>query len=256
MAREVPDRSVCVQGLGTPLASAALAVAVEAHDRSVWTVSTEGGWVTTKAPAVALWPPATAPPMRLVRFAELILEVVPRYQPFEFMRPAQLDQSGISNNVVIVRPDGSMMWLPGCGGIADATSVNGNLVYYLPRHERRTLVGAVDFRSGGGRAGAEGKLPRTPRCVVTDLCVLRFEPVGPTVESVHDGATADDVRAATSFELIGLDRAPTTSPPTDAERNALQRVDPQCLRDLEFTTGSERRVLLRSTTTGKGRSNG
>jgi glutaconate CoA-transferase subunit B len=146
--------------------------------------------------------------------------------------------------VLIRRRDGSTVWLPGCGGIGDATSVNGNLVYYLPRHDKRTMVETVDFRSGGGRAEVEGKQPRAPKCVVTDLCVVHFQPEGPTVESVHPGVTADEVSAATSFDLVGLDRASTTEPPNASERKALALVDPNCLRNLEFTGGAQRRALL------------
>ena len=244
MAREVPDGAVCVRGLGTPLSSVAIAFAREGLGRRIWVVSTEGGDASLDGGGIGLSPELRRARPRLVSFAELILEIVPRYQPFELMRPAQLDGQGRSNNVRIDRPGGDLL-LPGCGGIADATSVNGSLVYYLPRHDRRSLVAAVDFASGAGRSRATAGLPRVPRCVITDMCVLTWSPGRATVESLHPGVTPDDVARATTFAVAIPDGCPRTDAPTADDLAALDRVDPHRLRDLEFLRGEERSGALR-----------
>jgi hypothetical protein len=52
--------------------------------------------------------------------------------------------------------------------------------------------------------------------------------------SLHPGVTADDVRAATSFEVYGLDDAGSTRLPCGEEQRLIQQViDPNTLRDKE-----------------------
>ncbi|HJQ43788.1 MAG TPA: CoA-transferase, partial [Jatrophihabitantaceae bacterium] len=50
--------------------------------------------------------------------------------------------------------------------------------------------------------------------------------------SVHPGVTADEVQAATSFELH-VDDVATTRLPTDEELELLQRLDPRNVRGKE-----------------------
>ena len=52
--------------------------------------------------------------------------------------------------------------------------------------------------------------------------------------SLHPGVTSDDVRAATSFEVHGLDDADRTRLPSGDELDLIQNViDPKILRDKE-----------------------
>ncbi len=243
MAREIPDGAVCVRGLGTPLSSVAIALAREGLGRDIWVVSTEGGDLSRAPSRIGLSMDPTHRRRHLVSFAELVLEIVPRYQPFEFMRPAQLDACARSNNVLIERP-GDRLMLPGCGGIADATSVNGSLVYYLPRHDPRTLVPSVDFCSGAGRTESADGLPVTPRRVITELGVIGWRDGVPTVESLHPGTTADELVTQTGFDLQIPDSVGETEPPTADERRALRALDPERLRDLEFERGPTRAAAL------------
>jgi acyl CoA:acetate/3-ketoacid CoA transferase beta subunit len=253
MARQLSDGTICIRGLGTPLSAVAINLAIVGLGRRIWSIATEGGYVASGPITSSFAGPLGPGRRRLVSFPELILEIVPRYQPHEFMRPAQLDARGRSNNVRINRP-GAPLLLPGCGGIADATSVNGNLIYYLPRHDTRTLVPEVDFCSGAGRSASHGQLPVTPRWVVTELCVLKWEDDQATVESIHPGVTVDDVVENTGFQPAIPHDVMTSAPPTEIERAALAEVDPDRHRDLEFEGGATRLELLRAATLNGDRS--
>lgn len=247
MARAVPSRGVCVGGLSTPLATVALVLAAETRSSDVWILATDGGQAcladrrlitvtgTSRAAADAS--------IRSVPFPELILSLVPRHQPFELMRPAQLDRRGRSNNVLVNSSKGPLR-LPGCGGIGDATSVNRNLHYYLPRHTRRTLVAEVDFASGGARPRAVGSLPRAPAGVITELCEMRFDPEGPTVTSVHPGVGSGELMERTGFPLAVPEETAITAGVSALEAAALGRIDPLRIRDLEFLAGEDRRRHL------------
>lgn len=247
MARAVPSSGICVGGLSTPLATVALVLAAETRGSEVWVLATDGGQAcfadprlvtVTKTSRAAVQATASG-----VSFSDLVLSIVPRYQPFELMRPAQLDQFGRSNNVLIGTGRG-ILRLPGCGGIGDATSVNPNLYYYLPRHDRRTTVDSVYFGSGGARSAAAGYLPRAPAGVITELCEMRFVEGRLTVISVHPGVELDELKQRTGFDLMISGTVRSTPVMNDLERATLDRIDPLRIRDLEFLSGDERRLEL------------
>jgi glutaconate CoA-transferase subunit B len=97
------------------------------------------------------------------------------------------------------------------------------VVLWRTQHTPRVFVERLDFVS------AAGNLDR----VVTPLAVLRRVEGCLAIESVHSWATVDEVRAQTGFALPDSDAAVTT-PPSDGELAALERVDPARVRDLEF----------------------
>jgi glutaconate CoA-transferase subunit B len=60
--------------------------------------------------------------------------------------------------------------------------------------------------------------------VITDLAVLGFEPETKAMrlERLQPGATVDQVRAATGFELLVADEVTDVAPPTDEELGTLR----------------------------------
>ncbi len=160
---------------------------------------------------------------------------------------AQLDRFGNANNSVIGsnyhRPK---VRLPGTVGMGDMGSIGKLLYYWNPNHSPRSLVEKVDVVScagylGGGSERADLGLTGGPQLVVTNLCVLDFEPVTKhlRLQSVHPGVTVDQVQAATGFELLLPDgEVPVTTVPT-AEQVRLIRdvIDPDGMRKRELTKG-------------------
>ena len=83
-----------------------------------------------------------------------------------------------------------------------------------------------------------------PKLVVTDLCVMDFEPKSKRMrlQSLHDGVSLKQVQERTGFELIIPDQIPTTEPPTKEQLRLLREVvDPKAMRKIEFR-GSETKV--------------
>ena len=70
--------------------------------------------------------------------------------------------------------------------------------------------------------------------VVTPLAVLRRVDGRLRIESVHPGATVEEVRANTGFALGEGYAIGQTPPPSAEELGALARVDGGRARDLEF----------------------
>ena len=183
--------------------------------------------------------------INLVYMPTILIGNTPRWT--EFMRPAQIDARGATNNVCIGPYDAPRVRLPGAAGIPDATPVAHRVYYYVPRHAPQVFVPTLDFRSGAGAPlpGADG--PGRIITVVTNLCVLVTGPDGELrIDSLHPGVTQDEVHAQTGFELERV-TAPRISEPLSAPQRELLDtvVDPLGLRFLEGLAGAARRDKLR-----------
>ncbi|MEI7716546.1 MAG: CoA-transferase, partial [Mycobacterium sp.] len=76
-----------------------------------------------------------------------------------------------------------------------------------------------------------------PYRVVSNFGVFDFGGPNHTMRalSLHPGVSADEVRAATSFEINGLDGAAASRLPTDDELRLIREViDPKAMRDKEL----------------------
>jgi len=155
----------------------------------------------------------------------------------EFLRPAQVDATGRTNNVVIGPYEAPKVRLPGAAGLPDGIPVEAALYMYVPRHDRNCFVRKLDFVSGPG--SEEGAKPHT---IITDLAVIRFRPGGlPEVETLMPGATREQVQDQTGFDLGFVAQLRPFRPLTAQQLDILRtRVDPLALRDLELFTGDER----------------
>jgi glutaconate CoA-transferase subunit B len=64
-----------------------------------------------------------------------------------------------------------------------------------------------------------------PEAVITDLGVLEPDATGElTLTQIHPGATVEEVREATGWELAVADGLRTTEPPTSEELDALREL--------------------------------
>lgn len=155
------------------------------------------------------------------------------------MGASQLDaeaNQNISNIGPWSRPTVQLLGVRGGPG----NTANHVTSYFVPNHTTRVFVPQVDVVSGIGyrRAAAAGAwiaAHHEIRRVVTNKAVLDFE--GPDhrcrLRSVHPGVTADEVVAATGFELLLAEDVATSRAPTPEEAEAIERLDPSGLRHRE-----------------------
>ena len=86
-------------------------------------------------------------------FAAGAADILPKYRPKEFFRPAQVDSRGNFNNIAFGKDyQRPRMRLPGSGGIPDVTPLYDHSFLYVPRHSRLTFAAKIDFLSGLGHA--------------------------------------------------------------------------------------------------------
>ncbi|MCY4630426.1 MAG: CoA-transferase, partial [bacterium] len=107
----------------------------------------------------------------------------------------------------------------------------------------RSLVAEVDFVSCAGYLGGGDERERLgltggPELVVTNLCVMDFEPQSKhmRLRSVHPGVTVEQVLEATGFEpLLPPGDVPTTPEPSAEQVRLIREViDPHGMRHREF----------------------
>jgi len=150
-----------------------------------------------------------------------------------FLGAAQLDRYANINTTVIGgdyrNPE---VRLPGAGG-APEIAASSREVIVVVRQSRRTFVERVQFRTSVGygsgpgdreRLGLRGKGPTT---VITDLGVLEPDPrtCELTLTALHPGATVEQARAATGWQLAVAPQLRRTPAPTDEELATLRRLE-------------------------------
>jgi glutaconate CoA-transferase subunit B len=165
------------------------------------------------------------------------------------IRGAQIDKYGNVNNSVIGDFKKPKVRLPGSAGMGDMTTLDKKIYIWSTTHNPRTFVEKVDFLAAPGYLdGREARqklgLKNGPQIVITDLCVMDFEPDSKRMrlKSVHRGVTAKQVQEKTGFELLMSNNVVETPSPTAEQIQILREmIDPKSMRKLEFR-GSETKV--------------
>ncbi len=133
--------------------------------------------------------------------------------------------------------DGSVRRLPGGLATADVFRILPRVILYHTDHRVRSLPARVGFLTGAG-GGDELAGTRGPERLVTDRAVFvlgRGHEGQAALESLHPGEDLDQVRELTGFEFdVDPAGAAITAPPTADEQAALERVDPDALREMEL----------------------
>ena len=261
MAREVTNKDVMIVGVATPIVWSAFTLAKVSHAPDAIFHYLMGNTFVWEARQVSLlWFELGAASRchRLHNTGECTLELLPHevLTTIEFFRPAQVDMYGNTNNVVIGDWHQPKVRLPGAAGIIDFSGFYSSGQHlYVTRHDKRTFVPTdkLFFRSGVGFVDGKhplieyGLIGAGPKCVITDLAFLDFDPKERRmrIKTLHPGVTADQVQENTGFELLEAPDLKETVPPTEKEIKLLrEKVDPLGIRKLEVLTGKERAELL------------
>ena len=154
-----------------------------------------------------------------------------------FLGAAQIDRFGNINSTVIGDYEHPRTRLPGSGGACEI-AINARQVFVIMRQSKRSFVERIDFRTspgnlGGAEAAArtrreEGWLGSGPSVVVTDLGIYHFDESGEMrLDSIHPGASLDQVRDTIGWQPKVADPLPTTPAPTAEELRLIrEELDP------------------------------
>jgi glutaconate CoA-transferase subunit B len=155
-----------------------------------------------------------------------------------FLGAAQIDRFGNINTTVIGDYGSPKTRLPGSGGACEI-AINARQVFVIMRQSARSFVERIDFRTSPGNLGGaenaarirreQGWLGRGPSVVVTDLGIWHFDERGEMrLDSLHPGATVEQVRATIGWEPRISDELATTAAPTSEELRLIREdLDPE-----------------------------
>jgi len=254
MSRLIEDGDFLAEGIGTFMPNAAYLLAKRTHAPDCLTLCPNGNslWMGHRSLTLGRDERVTTRGSMLIDYIGINLMYMPmlfiggRPRWTEFMRPAQIDPWGWTNNVCIGPYAQPRMRLPGAAGIPDASPVARRFYYYVPRHTPLAFVSELDFASGVGnpRPGQAGAVRSIT--VITNLCVMRTGADGRlAVTSLHPGVDAASVVAATGFPVAVAAGVAISEPPTAAEQALLDaEIDPLGLRYLESLSGAARRDAI------------
>jgi glutaconate CoA-transferase subunit B len=214
-ARLLRDGEVCFVGIGLPSLAANLARATHAPG---CVLVYESGTIGSKPRR----PPLSIGDGELAETADAVVSVPEIFAYWlqggridvGFLGAAQIDRHANLNTTVIGDYAHPSVRLPGAGGAPEiAAGCRRTLV--MLRQSPRTFVDELDFRTTDGRGVT---------AVVTDLCVLEPEPGTREllVTRLHPGVSADDVRAATGWDVRVAGDGAAGAPPTAAGLAALR----------------------------------
>jgi glutaconate CoA-transferase subunit B len=243
-ARFLEDGKIVFGGAGMPLISSILAQKTHAPKL---TILFEGGVIGPHIEPGKL-PPSTNE-QRCARRGNMLLSITDvlllqqrGYVDYGFLGGAQIDQYGNLNSSFIGDPDHPKVRLPGTGGANDIASLASKILVSM-HHEKKRFVDKVDFITTpgylqGGDSRARAGLPvGGVYKVITHLGVFDFdeETKKMRVDALHPGASLDEVKARTGFELVVPESIPNTEPPTEEELRILRILDP----DQRYTKAQE-----------------
>ncbi|MER9416251.1 CoA-transferase [Mesorhizobium sp. M0306] len=170
----------------------------------------------------------------------------------EIVGAAQVDRGRRVNTIALRKRDGSLIRLPGQGGMADVANMHRDYLLYVPRHSVQSLVETVEIASS-----ARGLLTEAERepmgyrtgaaLVFTDLCVFRLDQESRQLVVVETmpGVTRQQVQDATGFALtFDADCREVALPSNETLDILRNRIDPLGLRRLEFVSAKERGALI------------
>ncbi len=234
-ARFLEDGKIVFGGAGMPLISCILAQKTHAPRL---TILFEGGIIGPHVQAGKL-PPSTNE-QRAARQANMLLSITDilllqqrGYVDYGFLGGAQIDQYGNLNSSFIGDAENPKVRLPGTGGANDIASLASKILVAM-HHEKKRFVKKVDFITtpgylhGGDSREKSGMLVGGTYKVITHLGIFGFDEKTRRMrlEGLHPGATVEEVKDRTGFDLLIPDKIQHTKPPTAEELRILRELDP------------------------------
>jgi len=239
-ARELAGQRVCFVGVGLPNIAVNLAKRTVSPDLELVYEAGVFGAEPARLPLSIGDPTIVTGAIAVTSMLELFGYYLQRgLIDVGFLGAAQIDRYGNINTTVIgddyAHPKTR---LPGSGGACEI-AINARQVFVIMRQSARSFVDHIDFRTSPGNLGGaenaarirreQGWLGSGPSVVVTDLGIYHFDESGEMrLDSLHRGATLDEVRATMGWEPRVAETLATTPEPTVQELRLIrEELDPE-----------------------------
>jgi glutaconate CoA-transferase, subunit B len=229
-ARMLQNGAVCFVGIGLPSTAANLARLTHAPEA---VLIYESGPIGARPPVL----PLSIGDGNLAETADTVVSTPEIFRYWlqggrvdvGFLGAAQLDRFANINTTVVGSYNKPKVRLPGAGGAPEISS-SAREVLIIVKHSKRTLVDKLDFVTSvgfgtGGDAREKLGMPgKGPAAVITDLCVLRPDPVSRELEvaSIHPGVDRKSISASTGWQVRFAAQCGETAAPQAVELGALR----------------------------------
>jgi glutaconate CoA-transferase subunit B len=236
-ARELAGRRVCFVGVGLPNIAVNLAKRTVAPDLELVYEAGVFGARPARLPLSIGDPTIVTGATAVTSMFELFgFYLQGGLIDVGFLGAAQIDRLGNINTTVIGDYATPRTRLPGSGGACEI-AINAREVFVIMRQSSRSFVERIEFRTSPGRArdaqavharSEQGWLGRGPSVVVTDLAIYHFDERGEMrLDSLHPGATVEEVEAASGWQPFRAEPLTQTPAPTaDELRLIREELDP------------------------------
>lgn len=225
LARLLRDGERVFHGVASPLPMVAILLAQRLHAPNLVYINITGGINAhpEELPQTTVDPRLTHGSHCIFKLADIFDMSARGDLDTAFLGGVQIDGQGRINMSVIGPYDHPKVRLPGGAGSAAILPTAKRTLLWRTRHDPRTFVETLSFVTAGGNVDR----------VVTPLCIFVMRAGRLHVESIHPYSSAEEVQQQTGFtvETAGV---PYTPAPTTQELAALQEVDPQRVRLVEF----------------------
>jgi glutaconate CoA-transferase subunit B len=238
-ARELAGQHVCFVGVGLPNIAVNLAKRTVSPDLELVYEAGVFGAEPARLPLSIGDPTLVTGAIAVTSMLELFGYYLQRgLIDVGFLGAAQIDRFGNINTTVIGDYAHPKTRLPGSGGACEI-AINARQVFVIMRQSARSFVDRIDFRTSPGNLGGaenaarirreQGWLGSGPSVVVTDLGIYHFDETGEMrLDSVHPGASLDEVRATMGWEpRVAADLATTPEPTAEELRLIREELDPE-----------------------------
>ena len=229
-SRMLRNGAVCFVGIGLPSTAANLARLTHAPNA---VLVYESGPIGAKPPVL----PLSIGDGNLAETADTVVSTPEIFRYWlqggridvGFLGAAQLDRFANINTTVVGAYDKPKVRLPGAGGAPEISS-SAKEVVIIVKQSKRTFVEKLDFVTsvgflhGGDSRERAGLTGRGPVAVITDLCILRPDPVTREmkVASIHPGVSRDAISASTGWNVQFSESCAETQEPTPEELRVLR----------------------------------
>jgi len=144
-----------------------------------------------------------------------------------FLSLVQIDQGGHINMSYVGGTNAQpKLRMPGGAGTATLTRVTNRTTIWKTKHDTKSFVQKVDCAT---TTADPNKIFR----VLTNLCIMNFQNGKLEVEGIFPYTTLAEVKENTGWEITQTD-VPVIPEPTAEELAALEKVDPNRIRYIEF----------------------
>jgi glutaconate CoA-transferase subunit B len=225
-ALQLRDGEACFVGIGMP--SIAALLAKHTHAPRLALVYESGAYGTEPAELpMSTGSPSVARGAACIGDCSLVFgDLQAGRIDVGLLSAAQVDRRGSLNSTVIGDYRHPKVRLVGSGGAHDIASLAGRTVIVMP-HDPRRFVERVDFVTAPGLDDEGRRPPGTrgagPVALVTPRATFGFSTGEMTLESVHEGFTADEAVEGFGWDVPRADRVGEIGAPGEAEIEIMRR---------------------------------